>query len=793
MTPEQERINLLAAKLEVLLKKHELFSTEMTQLKRELNELKEKPTLRFEAEIKPVITAPPIEKVTVREEPIAVVNYALEAPKKKKVDPKNDEEFFEKKTSKTPTFEVNKSGLEKFIGENLFSKIGIIITIIGVVIGAKYVIDHQLISPITRIILGYLVGFGLLAFAIKLKKNYLNFSAVLLSGAMAINYFLTFAAYNYYQLFPQLVTFLIMVIFTVFTVFAALKYDKPIIAHFGLVGAYTIPFLLSDGTGRVAVMFTYMTLVNFGILIISLKKYWKSLYFVSFSITWLIYGIWFITSYSPQQHFVLGLTFLSVFFGLFYATFLLYKLYNKEKYSYTDIVLLMSNSFIFFGFGYTIFINNAITNHFLGLFTLGNALLHFLMGYYVSKKELGDKNIFYLIIALVLIFITIAIPIQFEGNWVTLIWSAEAAILFWIGRSKSIAMYEYMSFPVMFIALASITNYWQINYNPYKLSTSMLFFNPVFMTSLLFTSSFGFITFTLQKYRSAIKIQDIDNTLKELLSIFAPAVFILGLYLSFGLEIINYWNQIKLQSNFALFHNALIPPVSYIPHLTSVWIMGYSLVFVILLGLFNFYYLKRLLLSYVVMVLSLITLVIFLSIGMPTFSILRDQYYSLSGAQNELSVFNFLYFRYLSIGLSFAVVWMLFRYSKASFIGLNLSRAFDAVLHSCILTFASFEIVDDLKYSVLNPQYGLSILFGLYALMLILMGIFKKNKNHLRYGGIVLFFATLVKLFFVDIVHLDTIPKTIIFLVLGVVLLIISFLYNKYKHLIAESDDTKLL
>jgi uncharacterized membrane protein len=44
----------------------------------------------------------------------------------------------------------------------------------------------------------------------------------------------------------------------------------------------------------------------------------------------------------------------------------------------------------------------------------------------------------------------------------------------------------------------------------------------------------------------------------------------------------------------------------------------------------------------------------------------------------------------------------------------------------------------------------------------------------------------LVKLFFYDISHLGTISKTIVFVSLGVLLLIVSFLYNKYKDLIDD-------
>ncbi len=52
--------------------------------------------------------------------------------------------------------------------------------------------------------------------------------------------------------------------------------------------------------------------------------------------------------------------------------------------------------------------------------------------------------------------------------------------------------------------------------------------------------------------------------------------------------------------------------------------------------------------------------------------------------------------------------------------------------------------------------------------------------------GIAIFGVTLIKLFIYDVSHMDTIPKTILFVSLGILLLIISFLYNKYKHIISD-------
>ncbi len=57
--------------------------------------------------------------------------------------------------------------------------------------------------------------------------------------------------------------------------------------------------------------------------------------------------------------------------------------------------------------------------------------------------------------------------------------------------------------------------------------------------------------------------------------------------------------------------------------------------------------------------------------------------------------------------------------------------------------------MDIQKYSASN-KLALSILWGIYALLLIILGIWKKKK-HLRIGAIALFAVTLIKLFFYDI------------------------------------------
>jgi len=299
MQDHQEQINRLTEKLELLSQVHSHFSEEIEALRAEIEQLKKTsatvPPPAQAPETEPVIAYTPGPEVSpksqngmyrIRENKIlggvcagmaestgmnlllmrflwavfallfcvgAAVYLILwiSLPEKDAIYPEarsiSAEDAVKDQTQPMVATGKKRVDLEKYIGENIISKIGIAALIIGVGIGAKYSIDNDLISPLVRIVLGYLVGAILLVLSLRLQKKYDNFSAVLLSGALTIFYFITYAAYAFYEMFPAYAAFLMMVLFTVATVAAALQLNKQFIAHIGLVGAYAVPILISEG------------------------------------------------------------------------------------------------------------------------------------------------------------------------------------------------------------------------------------------------------------------------------------------------------------------------------------------------------------------------------------------------------------------------------------------------------------------------------------------------------------------------------------------------------------------
>lgn len=794
MVENDDRINQLLKKLDILLQRQESFSSEVNQLRAEIYNLKfqeiAEPSIIEEAEEFTPIMPPPIEIITEEELPESE-NIEQEEPII--VPPRYTPPI----VNKQPNIQEN---LEKFIGENLINKIGIAITVIGVAIGAKYAIEHQLISPLTRIIFGYIIGLGLLGFAIKLKKNYENFSAVLLSGSLAIMYFITFAAYSFYELFPQLVTFGLMVVFTIFAVTAAINYNKQIIAHIGLVGAYAVPFLLSDGSGRVVILFSYMAIINIGILVIAFKKYWKPLYYSSFVLTWIIFLSWFGYQYDIDLHFKLALIFLAIFFVTFYMMFLAYKLLQKEKFELSDIALMLTNSFIFYGIGYYILDGHIIGEHYLGLFTLGNAFIHSIFSIIFYRQKLADRNLFYLVSGLVLVFITISIPVQLDGNWVTLLWTGEAALLFWIGRTKNVQFYEILSYGLMMLAITSLVQDWITVYNVYDPEhpeTRLIpLFNINFLTSLLFIASFGYINILNRNSKYTSPLKDLEEIMQAV-SFLLPSVLIVIVYYTFRLEISTYFDQLYHDSFREIKMAGQTELSSYfnsdLSNFKTLWIINYSFLYFIILSFLNIKIIKSKMLGEMNLVINTIVLFVFLILGLYQLSELRESYlYQTATEIYSKSVFN-IGMRYVSFAFVGLMLVAIYNYIIQDFlkpIAFNMRVFFDLLLCITLIWIVSSELINwmDVMRHAESYKLGLSILWGLSALLLISLGIWKKKK-HLRIIAIVLFGTTLLKLFFYDIRDLDTISKTIVFVTLGILLLIISFLYNKYKLIISDDNN----
>jgi uncharacterized membrane protein len=359
-------------------------------------------------------------------------------------------------------------------------------------------------------------------------------------------------------------------------------------------------------------------------------------------------------------------------------------------------------------------------------------------------------------------------------------------LLFWIGRTKKAAVYEKISYPLMILALFSIFQDWESAYaiHPFETTETQLapIFNIHFLTSILFIIAFTFINFLNwnKKYSSALTNQ---NDLLKIASFSIPATLLVVIYLSFLMEINIYWDQLYWDSEQTEF-----PYFNYdFKSFKSVWTLIYSLFFLILLSFLNFKKIKNRQLGLINLALNALIIIIFLGGGLYVLSELRESYLSQNLAELYSTNTSNISVRYISFAFVAGLLFSSYTYIKKDFMKVDYAVFFDLFLYSTIIWILSSELIHWMTIlgSTQSYKLGLSILWGVYSLLIVAFGIWK-NKKYLRIGAIGLFSITLIKLFFYDVSHLDTISKTILFISLGILLLIISFLYNKFTHKISD-------
>jgi uncharacterized membrane protein len=322
---------------------------------------------------------------------------------------------------------------ENFIGLRLIHLIGIVVLVIGLSIGVKYAIDRNLISELARISLAYGAGVVLYVLSYRLKTEYEAFSAILLSGAMATFYFTTYGAFVYYSMMPFAAAFAIMVGLTVFTTYQSIVYNRQEIALLGLVGAYGIPFLISQNSDRADLFFLYISLINLGVAFLAIKKQWRWVSRAAQAITWILFIGWAATR-AEGVMMGIGTIYLIWFFLLFATMILSHKLFHKQALLQSDIYQFVTNNIACYVAGIMLYCFSfedaevATITFVFFMFNLLQALfLHFYLKEHYTSRMVGSFTL--------MLFI-LFIANKWEGLTVTLLWLLTAVALFAWGVMK---------------------------------------------------------------------------------------------------------------------------------------------------------------------------------------------------------------------------------------------------------------------------------------------------------------------------------------------------------------------
>lgn len=167
---------------------------------------------------------------------------------------------------------------ESLIGVKLFSWIAGVALVLAALFFLSYSVEHGWLSPPVRATIGLLTGVALLvACELRVARNY-TFTANAMDGAgIAILYATLFAIHALWHLLPASAVFALMLIVTAIAVLLSIRRDSVFIALLGLVGGFATPALLSTGENKPIALFSYLLLLNIGLMWVAIQRRWPLL------------------------------------------------------------------------------------------------------------------------------------------------------------------------------------------------------------------------------------------------------------------------------------------------------------------------------------------------------------------------------------------------------------------------------------------------------------------------------------------------------------------------------------
>ena len=197
---------------------------------------------------------------------------------------------------------VDAGTLEEAIGGRLMLWVGAIVLVLGVAFFLKYAFDNEWITEGMRIALGVVAGAGLVAAGQRFaSRGYRAYGQILSGGGIAVLFLSIYAAFSFYGIIGRTTTF---VLFVLLTAGAAVLADRQ--RAFGLAimavgGGFLTPFLVGGGEDAQLTLFTYDALLVVGTLYLANRQDWPVLNALSFLFTAFTVAAWIAEYFTPAK------------------------------------------------------------------------------------------------------------------------------------------------------------------------------------------------------------------------------------------------------------------------------------------------------------------------------------------------------------------------------------------------------------------------------------------------------------------------------------------------------------
>ena len=232
------------------------------------------------------------------------------------------------------------------------------------------------------------------------------------------------------DLLPPLLTFTLLVVFSATAVALALLQNSRALAIYAVLGGFLAPLLASSGSGNYIGLFSYYAVLNTAVFAIAWQRAWRPLNLIGFLFTFGVFALWVVDSYQPQD-WLPASTFLVLFLLMYSLIGVLYAMRQPAR-----LTGLVDGSLVF---GTPVVVSSLLMVM-LRQYDYGIAMSAAGMGVYYlvlarfAWQRIGEdfRLLAEAMLAIGVVFTTLAIPYALDGHWSTAAWALEAAGILWV-------------------------------------------------------------------------------------------------------------------------------------------------------------------------------------------------------------------------------------------------------------------------------------------------------------------------------------------------------------------------
>jgi uncharacterized membrane protein len=334
-----------------------------------------------------------------------------------------------------------KAGRDWLLGGNTVVRVGIIVLFFGIAFLLKYAADNSLLPIEFRLAGVALAATALLVLGWRIGERRGAYGLILQGGGVGALYLTVFAATRLYHLLPAGAALPLMVAICALSAFLAVRQNASSLAFMGSAGGFLAPVLLSTGGGSHVMLFSYYALLNAGIFAIAWFKAWRPLNLLGFVFTFSIGAAWGVMAYRPE---LLASTepFLILFFLMYVGIALLYAVRREIALKhYVDGTLVFGTPLVAIGLQAALMKN---TEFGLAWSAVALAAFYLAIAGWLSRRRERLGMMFEAMLALAVIFATLAVPLAFTGPTTSATWAIEGAAITWLAvRQRRLSAFGF--------------------------------------------------------------------------------------------------------------------------------------------------------------------------------------------------------------------------------------------------------------------------------------------------------------------------------------------------------------